>query len=100
MTDELTWKDPKVHNMRHNTAPSDAVYIGRGSRWGNPYSHLPRSSALYICETRERAIEMFRYHVLPTLDVTPLRGKHLVCWCKPEACHGDLLLEAANKELP
>ena len=25
-----------------------------------------------------------------------LRGKDLVCWCAPEACHGDVLLELAN----
>jgi len=88
---------PRVYNMRHGDAPADAVYIGRGSRWGNPYSHLPYSKALYICDSRERAIEMFRYHVLPTLDLTALRGKDLVCYCKPKPCHGDLLLKEANK---
>jgi hypothetical protein len=25
-----------------------------------------------------------------------LRGLDLVCWCAPEACHGDVLLEIAN----
>lgn len=26
-----------------------------------------------------------------------LRGKTLGCWCKPDACHGDVLAELANK---
>ena len=26
-----------------------------------------------------------------------LRGKDLLCWCAPEACHGDLLLKQANE---
>jgi len=88
---------PRVHNKKHNTAPNDAVYVGRGSPWGNPYSHNPNSKALYFTESRERSIEMFRVHVLPHLDLEPLKGKHLVCYCKPLACHGDLLLEAAAK---
>ena len=25
-----------------------------------------------------------------------LRGKDLVCWCAPERCHGDILIELAN----
>ena len=29
--------------------------------------------------------------------VPELRGKDLVCWCAPEKCHGDVLLELANR---
>jgi hypothetical protein len=82
--------EPQVHNKHHGTAPADAVYIGRGSSWGNPY-------VIGQHGTRENVIELFRRSVLPSLDLAPLRGKHLVCFCKPQACHGDLLLEAANK---
>lgn len=31
---------PKVFNKHHKNAPKNAVYIGRGSIWGNPYTHL------------------------------------------------------------
>lgn len=84
---------PRVHNKYHKTAPPDAIYVGRGSPWGNPFpigNHVSRS--------REAVIERFRVEVLPHLDLTPLRGKHLVCFCKPKACHADLLLEAANRQ--
>ena len=90
--------EPKVHNRHYQTAPANAVYIGRGSPWGNPYSHMNYSKAKHIVSTREEAIELFRINVLPKLDLRPLRGRHLVCFCKPKACHGDLLLEAANKK--
>ena len=81
---------PKVHNKYHNTAPNNAVYIGRGSPWGNPYIIGKHG-------TREEVINLFNKNVLPTLDVTELKGKHLVCFCKPANCHGDGLFLKANK---
>lgn len=80
---------PLVHNMHKKTAPEGAVYIGRGSPWGNPY-------VIGKHGTREQVIELYRVNVLPKLGVSQLRGKHLVCFCKPLACHGDLLLEKAT----
>lgn len=81
---------PKVHNKYHNTAPKDAVYIGRGSPWGNPFVIGKDGS-------REEVIEKFRIFTLPKLDLEPLRGKDLICFCSPKACHGDILLKEANK---
>lgn len=81
---------PKVHNKYHKTAPLDAVYVGRGSPWGNPF-------VIGKHGTREEVIERYRIEVLPQLDLTQLKGRHLVCFCKPKACHADLLLEAANQ---
>jgi len=26
-----------------------------------------------------------------------LRGKSLLCWCAPERCHADVLMELANR---
>lgn len=81
---------PKVLNKHRDPIPDGAVYIGRGSAWGNPYV-IGRHG------TREEVIDRYRRNVLPVLDLTPLKGKHLVCFCKPKACHGDLLLAAANQ---
>lgn len=78
---------PRVYNKWEDT-PRDAVYIGRGSRWGNPFR-------ISFAQDRHTVIERFRCEVLPTLDVRPLIGKSLVCFCAPRPCHGDLLLEAA-----
>ena len=82
---------PKVHNKYHKTAPADAVYIGRGSPWGNPFMIGPQGDRDTVCDR-------FEAEVLPTLDVSSLRGKHLVCFCAPKRCHGDAILRKANAE--
>lgn len=84
----------KVHNVKTGTAPADAVYIGRPSRFGNPFQ-IGRDG------TRDEVIAKYREYIMarPTLQEaarSELRGKELVCWCAPEACHGDVLLEIAN----
>lgn len=92
----------KVHNKYHNTAPSDAVYIGRGSIWGNPFSTKESKYPVLTVETVEEAIEKYEQYILndPNLvsRIRELTGKDLVCFCKPKPCHGDVLLRLANKE--
>jgi len=75
------------------------VYIGRGSKWGNPYTHIKdrKTKAEYIVATREDAINMYRKWIMlrPDLlsDLSELKGKTLGCYCKPKSCHGDVLVE-------
>lgn len=76
--------------MHHGGAPADAVYVGRGTRWGNPF-RIDR------VQSRDQACDRFEREVLPLLDLTPLRGKDLVCYCAPKRCHADALLREANK---
>lgn len=82
---------PKVHNKRAGTAPPDAVYVGRGSRWGNPFK-IGRDG------DRDEVCDRFEREILPTLDLEPLRGKDLVCWCKPARCHADAILQRLNEQ--
>jgi DNA polymerase I-like protein with 3'-5' exonuclease and polymerase domains len=42
--------------------------------------------------------DKFEKLILPTLDVSDLKGKDLVCFCKPKRCHCDAILLKANKE--
>ena len=77
------------------------VYIGRGSKWGNPYSHLPSSyTGVIKVDTREEAIEKFEIYLLTNEnlmnDLGELKGKRLGCFCKPKACHGDVLAKYAE----
>lgn len=89
----------KVVNVRKSGG--SYIYIGRGSPWGNPYSHLAKSAAQYRVATRDEAIERFREYALERLQrepewLEPLRSqpeRDLGCWCAPKACHGDALLE-------
>lgn len=81
---------PSVFNKRYG-APVGSVYVGRPTKWGNPF---------VIGEHGDRH-DVVRLYAewLPSsgLNVSELRGKDLVCWCAPEACHADVLLREANK---
>lgn len=87
-----------VVNSRHSTFD---VYIGRGSKWGNPFSHNPRSRARFITATREEAISKYEEWIKTQeyllSHLWELRGKILGCYCKPKACHGDVLARLANE---
>lgn len=69
--------------------PENTVYVGRPSKWGNPW-HAGNSGAIdpvmrFACETA------------PLLDLTPLIGKNLACWCRlDQDCHADVLLDMAD----
>jgi hypothetical protein len=83
------------------------VYIGRGSIWGNPYTHKTGTLAKYKVGTRDEAIDLYeKYiiegegaHLLKHLD--ELRGKRLACFCKysgkGKRCHGDILKKIVEK---
>lgn len=98
---------PRVWNKRDKYCPTDAVYIGRPTELGNPYSHLRPASfsgGIYV-PSRKKAVEEFALYALSMVQTTPefkaavlaLAGKHLVCWCAPALCHGDVLLYMANR---
>jgi len=78
--------------VNHQTEHFD-VYIGRPGKWGNPYS-IGKDG------TRKEVIEKYRKYILSNKkllnDLHELDGKILGCWCKPKACHGDVLAELVN----
>lgn len=100
--------------------PEGAVYVGRGSRWGNPF----KVGTIFFVEpgnsnrgyryinSNEDAAYLYRYWLkgrykdhpeLPQAPegLDPLKGKDLACWCPLDhPCHADVLLELANKETP
>lgn len=66
------------------------VYIGRPSKWGNPFQIGKDGN-------REEVIEKYKQYLLSRPDLISslheLKGKTLGCWCKPKPCHGDVLVE-------
>lgn len=73
--------------------PPNTVYVGRGSKWGNPFTWANTGNihpALrFACEVAPLYPEGF---------LEPLRGKNLACWCSLNSeCHADVLLELANQ---
>ena len=93
---------PRVINKHKSGIPVGAVYIGRGSKWGNPFSHMEGTKAAFKVATREQAINSYAEWLQSQpeflLSLFELKGRDLVCFCKPQACHGDILLELANQE--
>jgi hypothetical protein len=80
----------------------DHLYIGRGlefyvkgakhSKWHNPYS-LKKY-------TIEESLKLYEEHIIDNLydDLDELLAyKELGCWCKPNKCHGDILLKLLKK---
>jgi len=82
-----------VLNKHHAGIPAGAVYIGRGSKWGNPFRIDHDGDRATVIAKYERWLAD-QHHLLRALD--ELRGGDLVCFCAPRACHGDLLLRLAN----
>lgn len=112
-----------VVNLRRD--PYD-VYIGRSrkgqppSKWGNPFvvgqpvperlcRALRDDGAARVLDhnvalSREQAIDLYRAWLLVRLttgDLSPtdfqqLRGMRLGCFCKPAACHGDVIAELVD----
>lgn len=83
----------KVLNKRVDGVPAGAVYIGRGSKWGNPFVIGRDGSRAEVIAEYERWLRT-QHHLLRALD--EVEGRDLVCFCAPLACHGDLLRRLAN----
>jgi len=75
-------------------APYD-VYIGRPSKWGNPFK-------LEDFDSREACLDAYRSWLTSQPDLleslSELRGRTLGCWCSPKQCHGDILAALADLE--
>lgn len=84
----------RVANKRVDRDIEDAVYIGRPSKWGNPF-------VIGKDGTREQVVAKYEQWLMAQpklLDAAQreLRGRTLLCFCSPAPCHGDVLLRVAN----
>ena len=95
-----TLRNTKMTVVHCKKAPYD-VYIGRPSKWGNPFT-IGKDG------TREQVIENYSIFLQDLIwdsldddqhlfikELAELNGKTLGCWCSPQACHGDVLLKLA-----
>lgn len=95
----------KYSHLIGNKKNGDAgIYCGRGSVWGNEYTHLRGTTAKFIVESREVAVVMHRDQFIADLkngliDIEALKalaGKKLICYCSPQLCHCSTLAAAAD----
>jgi hypothetical protein len=86
---------------------SGYIYIGERnyqirmqSKWWNPFSRYIKKYGW----SREQAINAYRDEYIPqhpellAAIIPELKGTILCCWCKPEACHGDVLVELYQQQ--
>lgn len=94
----------KLVNIKHD--PYD-VYIGRGSVWGNPYTHIKDriTKAKYIVSTRKESIEKYELYLQECINnesitiqqLRSLVGRVLGCHCKPKSCHGEIIIKFVQR---
>lgn len=70
------------------------VYIGRPSKWGNPFVIGKDGNRDDVVRKYE---EWIKGQPELLADLFSLKGKVLACWCSPAACHGDVLARLANE---
>ncbi|MEH0574350.1 DUF4326 domain-containing protein [Streptomyces sp. B21-108] len=109
----------------HTTSPLGAVYVGRPTRFGNPFRvaydpdtkgwHVAAANGFSVgtfptdAEARRYATDAFRVWLnqperesLRALFRSLLHGRDLACWCplpepgRPDHCHAAVLLELSN----
>jgi len=71
-------------------------YIGRGGYWGNPYSMFEDGDREEVIRKFSYDFEFDKFPNKNKKEVYKLAGKRLGCFCKPQACHGDVLAEFLN----
>lgn len=81
----------RVLNKRRDGQPPGAVYVGRPSKWGNPFV-IGRDG---LREEVIRRYEQWLHESGMIAHVHELRGRDLVCWCVPEPWRGDVLMRLA-----
>ena len=95
-------------NLREWMKDNNNVYIGRagivfidGKRYPEKQSIFANPFKITKNTSREDVIEKYKKYIINKINENPnmkeelikLKGKNLGCWCHPEACHGDVLLE-------
>jgi len=89
-----------ITTVRNRKNEEFDIYIGRGSRWGNPFEISRGPNGIGREEVIEKFKSYFEEQILANPDqhslLLSLRGYRLGCYCKPEKCHGDVIAEYLN----
>lgn len=92
----------KIYNCKTDKVPEGVAYVGRPSTFGNPWTFKGSGiDSIHVVKDRKTAIACFKKYVKTNLAIAQLakrhlKGKDLSCWCSPESCHAEILMEVAN----
>ena len=84
----------KVLNKATDELTENSVYIGRPSKWGNPYIRGVHGTKSEVIQKYE---EYLRNSPELLKALSELNGKDLVCWCSPRPCHGNVIIKLINE---
>lgn len=82
---------------KYKNPPSNSIYIGRGSKWGNPFVIGKDGDRNAVCDKHKQYLwKQINSEKIDLVELASLHDKNLVCFCAPLRCHGDELLKAAK----
>ena len=102
---------PKYQNLKQWTEDINNVYIGRRGIVFIDNERFPKKDSPFCNpfkigknSLRDEVIKKYKEYILIKIEKEPelknelilMKGKKLGCWCHPESCHGDILLELIN----
>lgn len=100
------------NNLQEWINDPNNIYVGRAGIVFIEKVRFPKTSSIFANPykvgsdgTREEVIQKYETYIRGRLQSEPalveqlrsMKGKTLGCWCKPEACHGDVLLRLMNE---
>jgi len=80
---------PTIINIK-NKGDEPYQYIGRPSKWGNPFFIGKDGDRDAVCE-KYRTWIVTQPKLMAALP--SLAGKRLACFCAPKRCHGEVLAD-------
>lgn len=109
---------PQYNNLKEWMDDDNNMYIGRAgivfiqNKETKNIERFPKQSSDFANPykigndgTREEVIQKYKKYIEKQLEQSPklviqlrsLKDKNLGCWCYPEPCHGDVLLDLIKK---
>ena len=85
----------KVLNKATDNLTDDSIYIGRPSRFGNPFIIGKDGNRAEVLAKYENFIRNDKQLLE---DIKLLKGKDLVCWCSPKKCHGNIIIAILEEQ--
>ena len=99
---------PQYNNLKEWMDDPQNVYVGRagvvfidGQRFPKNASPFANPFKITASLTRDQAVEQYKTHIQDKVNksqelkelLLSYKGKNLGCWCHPEPCHANILVE-------
>lgn len=85
----------------HTTKEGDYIFIGRPSKWGNPFIKGRDGTRQQVCDKYDNWFrDQIRTNSTFRKEIEELKGKVLACYCVPQRCHGQTIINYLNSQEP